>query len=160
MAEGPVTDAARGAPVAVAGPDLLDRWPRYGPEAAELGIHAVSAAPLGLRVRLGALCTLGRAADPSHDAAGIGLMADALTRILLGSTDIAGPDHELAAATLLGEAHAQAIVHQAAGIISVQCCCSVDDAADLLAARAFADGLSQAEIANMVVQGQRLFPVG
>jgi hypothetical protein len=162
MAEGPVTDAAKGAPVAAAGPDLLDRWPRYGPAVAELGIHAVSAAPLGLAgVRLGTLSALDEKPEaPEGAAAAIGLMAEALTRILLGNSDIAGPDQDLAAALLLAEAETQAVVHQAMGMVSVQCCCGIEDAADLLAARAFADGQPLMEIAHQVVDGQQLFPVG
>lgn len=160
MAEGPVTDAVKGAPVTAAGPGLLDRWPGYGPAAAQLGIRAVSAAPLGLAgVRLGALCALDRTADPPAGAAALRLMADALTRILLGNTEVAGPDQELGAAMLLGEADTQAIVHQAVGIISVQCCCGIDDAADLMIARAFADGQPLTAIAHQVVRGQQLFPM-
>src|SRR5215475_2440498 len=39
LAEGPATEAGRGSLVMAAGTVLLDRWPRYGPAAAELGIH-------------------------------------------------------------------------------------------------------------------------
>jgi hypothetical protein len=161
IAEGPVTDAAKGAPVAAAEQDLLDRWPRYGPAIAELGIRAVSAAPLGLAgVRLGTLTALGETAEATEGAAAAnGLMAEALTRILLGSSDLAGPDQDLAAALQLAEADTQAVVHQAIGMISVQCCCGIQDASDLLAARAFADGHSLVQIARQVVLGQQLFPV-
>ena len=160
MAEGPAAFAARGVVVAAAGPELLERWPRYGPAAAELGIRAVSAAPLDLAgVKLGALCVLGRMGEVP-DAAAIGLMAEAVTRILVANTDIAGPGQDLGSVRLLGEAGTQAVVHQAIGMISVQCGCDIDDAADLLAARAFADGRSLVEIAHQVVRGQQLFPVG
>ncbi len=162
MAEGPVTDVARGVPVAAAGSDLLDRWPRYGPAAAELGIRSVSAVPLSLAgVKLGALCALDQTAEaPDGVAAAIGIVADALTRILIGNADIVAPDQVPGAVNLLGEADTQAAVHQAIGMISVQCCCSIHDAADLLAARAFADGQPLAEIAYQVVRGRQLFPAG
>ncbi len=62
LAEGPATDVvARGTPLTVTGTALLERWPRYGPAVAELGVRAVTAAPLG-PPGLGALC--GYAAEP------------------------------------------------------------------------------------------------
>jgi len=161
MAEGPVTDAAKGVAVVAAGSALLDRWPRYGPAAADLGIRAVSAAPLAIGgVTLGAVCALGRTAEVAEGAgAAISIMAEALTQILLGNSDVAGPDVERGALTMLGEA-TQAVVHQAIGIISVQCCCGIEDAGDLLAARAFADGRPMHEIAEQVVRGHAAFAVG
>lgn len=162
MAEGPVTDAAKGMAVVAAGSALLDRWPRYGPAVTELGICAVSAAPLGTAgATLGAVCALHQTAElPEGAAVGIRLMAGALTRILLGNSDIAGPDLILDALTMLGEADTQAVVHQAIGMISAQCGCGIEDAADLLAARAFADGRPVLEIAEQVVRGYALFAVG
>lgn len=159
MAEGPVTDAAKGVAVVAVGPALLDRWPSYGPAVAELGIRAVSAAPLGMHgVTLGAVCALDQTADAAEGAGvAISLMADALTRILLDN--IAGSDVDLGASTILGEV-TQAVVHQAMGMISVQCGCGIKDAGDLLAARAFADGRPVREIAEQVVRGHALFPVG
>ena len=47
-----------------------------------------------------------------------------------------------------------AVIHQAAGMVAVHCGCGVDDAADLIAARAFAEGPPVAEIARQVVRGQ------
>ena len=162
MAEGPVTDAAKGVTVVAAGSALLDRWPRYGPAAAELGIRAVSAAPLRLAgPTLGAVCALDQTAGAPEGAAfAINLMAGALCRILLGNSDIAGPDLELGALAMLGKDDAQAVVHQAIGMISVQCSCGIEDAADLLTARAFADGRPVREIAEEIVRGSALFAVG
>lgn len=161
MAEGPVTDAAKGVAVVAAGSALLDRWPSYGPAVAELGIRAVSAAPLGMAgVTLGAVCALEQTAEaPEGAGVAISLMAEALTQILLGNSDIAGPDVELGASKMLGEA-TQAVVHQATGMISVQSGCGIEDALDLLAARAFADGRPVQEIAEQVVRGHVVFAVG
>jgi hypothetical protein len=86
-------------------------------------------------------------------------MADTLTGILLGNSDIAGPDLKLGALGMLGDAGAQAVVHQAIGMISAQCGCGIEDAADLLAARAFADGWPVREIAEQVVRDYALFAV-
>ena len=116
MAEGPVTDAARGVAVVAAG----------APEGAGVAIS---------------------------------LMADTLTRILIGNSDIAGPDVELGALRMLGEI-TQAVVHQAIGMISVQCGCGIEDAGDLLAARAFADGRPVRELAEQVVRGHAAFAFG
>jgi hypothetical protein len=162
MAEGPVTDAAKGLAVVAAGSALLDRWPRYGPAVAELGIRAVEAAPLRIAgANLGAVCVLDQTAESREGAAvAVSLMAEALTRILLANSDIAGPDLELAALAMLGESDSQDVVHQAIGMISVQFSCGINDAADLLAVRAFADGKPVREIAEQVVHGDSLFTVG
>jgi hypothetical protein len=50
-----------------------------------------------------------------------------------------------------------AVVHQAAGMVSVQCDCGVDDAEDLLAARAFATSTPVEQIAIQVVRGETSF---
>jgi hypothetical protein len=156
LAEGPALEAARsGVPVMAAGTALLDRWPRYGPAAAELGVAAVMAAPLGPpAARLGALCALDRVPTiPENAALTLRDITAALTRVLLDGAR-PGTPADLAVLPLIGAEDTLAVVHQAAGMVSVQCGCSVDDAADLLAARAFAEGLPLAEIALRVVSGQ------
>jgi hypothetical protein len=50
-----------------------------------------------------------------------------------------------------------AVVHQAAGMVSVHCDCSIEDARTLLAMRAFAEGVPMADIATQVVTGQTRF---
>jgi hypothetical protein len=160
--EGPALEAATaGVPVMAAGPALLDRWPRYGPAAAELGVAAAIAAPLGPpAARLGALCALGCAPVIRGDAASAmdGVTA-VLTRVLLDAA-YQSASGDLPASPLVGAAGSQAVIHQAAGMVSVQCGCGVDDAADLLAARAFADGLPVAEVARRVVRGETLLADG
>ena len=44
-------------------------------------------------------------------------------------------------------------LHQAAGMVSVHCRCTIEQARDLIAARAFADGSPLREIAVAIVQG-------
>jgi len=159
MAEGPATEASGGALVTAVGRNLLDRWPHYGPALAELGIHAVCAAPLGPPgVGIGALCAYDRVpAAPQRTATATKLMAEALTQVLLGSSRFAKPDDELAILGFLGASENLSVVQQAVGIVSVQCDCQVGDAADLLAARAFADGTSLAEVARQIVHGDLQF---
>jgi hypothetical protein len=156
MSEGPAADAAAGASIAVAGAALVDRWPLYGPAVAELGVHAVTAAPLGPSgVRLGALCAY--AAEPvirDGAIAATDRMAVALTEMLLADAHVAASGQDAPALPMLGEDGYPAVVHQAAGMVSVQCGCGVDDAEDLLAARAFAASSSVEQIASQVVRGE------
>ena len=165
MAEGPTLEAARcGAPVTAAGTALADRWPRYGTAVTELGVHAVVAAPLGLPgARIGALCALGREPEIDNEAGpAAGRVAEAFTRLLLQLADLplAGlplPDDDSLVLSLFDGAGYLAVVHQAAGMVSVHCDCSIEDAQDLLAMRAFAEGVPVAEIAAHVVTGQTHF---
>ena len=157
LAEGPATEAGRGSLVMAAGPVLLDRWPQYGPAAAELGIHGVCAAPLGTGdAVLGALCAYDAtpATVRAGGATGIRMMADALTQLLLGVADPADPDGQVRILDYFDGSDAQSVIHQAAGMVSVQCGCGIDEALDLLAARAFASGSPVRDIAAGVLDGR------
>jgi len=158
MAEGPTLEAARsGVPVEAAGTAVADRWPRYGPAVAELGVHAVVAAPLGLPgTRIGALCALGREPEIGDEAAlAAGRVAEAFTRLLLTSPP--RPDDDPAVPSLFGGPGDLAVVHQATGMVSVHCDCSIKDAQDLLAMRGFAENVPVADIALQIVTGQTRF---
>ena len=160
MAEGPTLEATRtGAPVKAAGARLADRWPRYGAAVTELGVHAVVAAPLGLPgARIGVLCALGREPEIGDEAAlAATRVADAFTRLLLQATGRPEPDEEPLVASSFDGTGFVAVVHQAAGMISVHCDCGIEDAQDLLAMRAFAEGVPVADIATQVVAGQTRF---
>jgi hypothetical protein len=153
MAEGPARDAVRaGRPVLTGGQRLLDRWPRYGPAIAGLGLTAVIAAPLGPpAVRFGVMCALG-SEEAISDATPSSLagVVSALTKMLLSSAE----DQESADADILprlGVVASLDALHQAIGMVSVQCGCGVDDAADLIAARAFAEGSPIADVAADIV---------
>ncbi len=157
MAEGPATDAATtGACIAIAGPALLDRWPRYGCAVAGVGVRAVTAAPLGPPgTRLGALCAYG--AEPvirDGAATATNRMAAGLTQMILGAARVPGFGRGGTFPLVFGEDGYQAVVHQAAGMVSVQCDCGVDAAHDLLLARAFADGVPVEQVATRVVRGE------
>jgi len=160
MAEGPATEAAtEGMSITAAGGALLDRWPRYGPVVAELGVRAVIAAPLGLPDScLGALCVYDRKPAIAENLVTTATsIADVLTHMMLHAGPIPASDESNSALPLFDEADYQAVVHQAAGMVSVQCDCGVDDAEDLLAARAFASGTPVEEIAMHVVCGETFF---
>jgi hypothetical protein len=153
FAEGPATEAADGAFVSASGRALLDRWPRYGPAAAELGIRAVCAAPLRpADVGLGALCAYDPAAE-SWTAAATRLMSEALSELLTSVPGLPGLEPDLSFFGSTRTFDHDAVVHQAVGILSVQCSCELDEAADLLAARAFADGRPLPEVAMRVLAG-------
>lgn len=155
LAEGPAGEAADGAFVTAAGTGLLERWPRYGPAVAELGIHSVCAAPLRPGgVGLGALCAYEPAAAPKPwTASATRLMAEALSEMLAGVPGGADAEADLSVFGFIGTSDQQAVVHQAVGMVSVQCGCQLDEAADLLAARAFADGRPLPEVAMRVLAG-------
>jgi len=156
MGEGPAVDAANGTLVNAVGTTLLDQWPRYGPAVAELGIQAVCAAPLGpARTRIGTLCAYDRVPQaPQRIATATKLMADALTQMVLGLSESAEPPTDLAVLGFLDLADSQSVVQQAIGMVSVQFGCQPEDAADLLAARAFAESTPLLEVARQVVSGE------
>jgi hypothetical protein len=163
MAEGPAMEVvSTGLPVQAAGTALLNRWPHYGQAVAELGVAAVMAAPLGPpTARLGALCALDRVPVIGEGAAlTLRSMSAALTDVLLeravlsNFTDGLGESDGGEGARLLGAVCSEAEFNQAVGMVSVQCDCDLDTAADLLAARAFADGVSVAQIAAHVIRGE------
>jgi hypothetical protein len=164
-AQGPALEAAgTGAPVMAAGHDLDDRWPLYGAAVAELGVASVVATPLRLgTAELGVLCALGQRPFLSDGAAVIldGIAA-ALTHELLGyasQTPVSASGSDGPVQELFGSGSAEAAISQAAGMVSVQCGGSIDDAAALLAARAFADGAPVAEVARQVLRGEISFAV-
>jgi hypothetical protein len=155
LGEGPAAAAvAEGMPIRVGGSALAERWPRYGPAVAELGVQAVIAAPLLLPDRqpavcLGALCAYdGRPVIADGTAVATGRIADALTHTVLRTIEGDGFP------SVFEEADYQAVVHQAVGVISVQCDCGITDAEALLRAHAFAEDRPIADVAQDVVQGR------
>ena len=143
--QGPSTQAWRtGRSCATAAVDVAARWPLYAHAAP--GAQAVVAAPLGpASGRLGAICA-------HYPAPGIGpstvattnAAAAAVTRLLL---------HQDNAGSLLARDTDLTIVYQAVGLISVRADCDLNDARSLLAARAFAAGVTLAEAAAAVLSG-------
>jgi hypothetical protein len=156
LGEGPATDAiTSGALVVAAGPAVRGRWPRYGAAVAELGVRAVVAAPLTLpTVRLGALCGFASRSSLHDDVAtSVDKVADALTHTVLLTAREAGGAEDVPGLPLFAEADYQAVVHQAAGVVSVQCDCDIDDALAMLRARSFANGQPVTAIAARIVDG-------
>ena len=159
MGEGPVHAlAGKSTPIRVAGPALCGRWPLYGPAVAELGVRAVLAVPLPPVGSLGALCAYTRQpAITDHAAATARRIAAALAYALVTAAPSQGYSEGDSALQRFGLADDQAVVHEAAGMLSARCHCSIDDALALLRARAFADGQPVEQVALAVVHdGLRL----
>jgi len=159
MGEGPVHAlTGTSTPVRVAGPAVCDRWPRYGPAVTELGVRAVLAVPLPPAGSLGALCAYTRQPAITDDAvAAAGRIAAALTRALATVAPYQRYSKGDSALLRFGLTDDQAVVHQAAGMVSAHCHCTIGDALALLRARAFADGQPVGQVAHAVVHdGLRL----
>ena len=157
LGEGPAVDAAaKRACIRVAGTELQDRWPLYGPAVAELGVRSVVAAPLQVATAcIGALCAYNR--EPvirDGMVAATGRIADVLTHAMLRNAGLTESADGIPAMPLFDEADYQVVVHQAAGMVSVLCECGVDDAEDLIRARAFAEGQPVEQVALGVIRGE------
>jgi hypothetical protein len=154
LGEGPaVTAMTAGVPVSADGGSLPDRWPLYGPAIGELGIRAVVAVPLRHASGfLGTLCVYSpELVLPDRVVALAGHFADAVTYTMLLPPDLPA-DGDVRDEPLFGESDYQAVVHQAAGMVSVQVGCGIDDAECLLRARAFADSQPVEEVALSVLR--------
>lgn len=156
LGEGPTYDVTRDVRPVVAGVDSSrDRWPRYCPAVGRLGVRSVAAVPLAeARICLGALVLFDSSSPKQPPAllARLVTVADALTYTLLLSTVWAEP-----AVPLLREQDHYVEIHQAVGMIAVQCDCGVEDALALLRARAFVEDEPVATIARQIVDRTRRF---
>jgi transcriptional regulator with GAF, ATPase, and Fis domain len=162
LGEGPVHDATSvGEVVVVAADSLPHRWQHYSPAVSELGVRSLAVVPLGLpQTCLGALAVFDplRAKVAGWLAETLQELADALTHtVLLTEECLAVLTEEAAAVTgpaaaVLGGADHQAVIHQAAGMVSAQCGCSVEDALALVKARAFVRSERVDRIARQIVE--------
>ena len=155
LGEGPCMDAYNHDRV-VAEPDLADpataRWAGFTPPALEVGVRAVFAFPLRVgAVRLGALDLYtdrpGHLSDDQHADALV--MADVVASWVLDAQARA-PLGDVAAA-LDAEADFHLVVHNAAGMVSVQLGVSVSEAMLRLRAYAFGHGRPLRSVAEDVV---------
>jgi hypothetical protein len=152
LGEGPARDTVTGRrPVLAAGIRLRWRWPNYGPALERLGIHAVAAVPVGqIGVPLGALILFGPHQHDDFDS--LLLLGATVAAMLVPDQESDSTDEYLPQSPLLVEADHRAVVHQAAGVLSVQISCTVSDALALIRARAFADDISIESIASDIVE--------
>lgn len=161
LGEGPCVDAHRhGSPIIVA--DLAAtgplRWAAFTARALDAGAGAVFGYPIRIgSVRLGALNLYrdrpGALGDDQHADALV--MADIAARAILATQGDAPPG-ELGA-TFEADTHFWGIVHQAAGMVSVQLDIPVGDALVRLRAHAFRTDRPVSELARDVVERRLRF---
>ncbi|MHB1555699.1 MAG: GAF and ANTAR domain-containing protein [Acidimicrobiales bacterium] len=161
LGEGPCVDAhTLGEPVSEA--DLaapaVPRWPAFGPPAVTKGARAVFGFPVRIgAIRIGALNLYrdqpGTLSDDQHADALV--MADVAARAIL-SLQADAPPGGLAVELEAG-ADFHFVVHQAAGMVSIQLDISVTEALLRLRAHAFATETPLAEVAQDVVDRQLRF---
>ena len=155
LGEGPCVDAYQQGTV-VAEPDLADpvarRWPAFTPPVLRAGVRAVFGFPLLIgTVRLGALDFYRDRSGPlsGEQHADALVVAGVAARWVLEAQAGASPD--TVAEELEAGADFHFVVHNAAGMISVQQGISVTDALIRLRAYAFARDRSLTEVAQDVV---------
>ncbi len=134
------------------------RWANFAPEAWALGVRAAYSYPLRVGViRVGVLGLYAERVSPlTTDASKeFATLAELVTDTLLGMQS--GASRGELAPSLLRASRPPAVVHQAAGMVSVQLGCSVRDAFARLQARAFVDGVGVGELARRVVEREVRF---
>ncbi|MGW3123111.1 ANTAR domain-containing protein [Streptomyces sp. NPDC001107] len=147
LGEGPARDATRQVrAVSATGSGMTDRWPGYGPAVSELGIEEVTAVPLSMEGTCVGALTVFDAASRMTGSDTFAEVAEVLTRTMI-LNPAGDPD-------LYGGTDMRALVHQAAGMVSVQLDCSVTDALELIKARAFTEGVSAHAVADRIVRGE------
>ena len=153
LGEGPCIDAYHTS-TAVSEPDLVaprtPRWPAFTPKVIDAGARAIFGFPIRIgAARIGALNLYrdrpGPLSDDHHADALV--MADVIARTVL--TLQAGIEPGSISAEFGTDIHA--VVHQAAGMVSVQLGISVADALVRLRAHAFATDRPLTEVAGEVV---------
>lgn len=172
LAEGPCVDAGEGlSPVLIS--DLRDpaegvakRWPFFVPQVDALGIHGVFAFPVRIgSVVLGTL-ELYRRRAARLEARQLSSALRAADEMCTAIVDLGGPMEDVHLDVVSPEAASRdagilgrsaASVHQAAGMVMVQACSTIDEAMAQLRATAFAEGVPLTWLAAEVISGRRRF---
>ena len=116
-----------------------------------LGIRSIAAVPVEVTgAPLGALTLFGPHQHDDFDS--LLMLGGTVAAMLVPVEEPDGTDEGLPPSPLLAEADDRAIVHQAAGVLSVQMSCAVPDALALIRARAFADDAPIESIAADIVE--------
>jgi hypothetical protein len=144
LSAGPAREAVRSSAwLHASGPGIESRWPGYGIGLAALGLVSVVALPLRTRSGcIGALTVFDLRPDRAASEH-LREVAEAMTDDILFGQDADGEPYA-------GADH-QAVVHQAAGMVSVQARCSIADALALIKARAFATEQPATVIAQRIL---------
>lgn len=159
LGEGPGVEAfTRGGPVVI---DDLERedghWPLFTEAATGLGVGAVYALPLQLGViKLGVLVLYcGHEKHLTFEELSAAMMVASLLAKLVIEMQSTAAGETLARS--LDVSDYRAVVHQAAGMVSVQAGCGVEEALVLLRGRAFAADRLIDEVSHDVVAGNIRF---
>ncbi|MGW4849322.1 GAF domain-containing protein [Nocardia brasiliensis] len=153
VGEGPGHEVLAGGRLVTAeATELTTRWPQYGPALTELGVRSVVAVPLVSSQVIGALCLFTDQSVPLTEiSSAAAKVADALANTVLLTASGTAPDGS-PRGILLDEADYLPALHQAVGMVAVQCTCDLDAALALLRARAFTENVTVTEIARRVLQ--------
>jgi hypothetical protein len=164
LGEGPSSEALRrGVPALasdLAGPAAGQRWPAFTVVAAERGVAAAFAFPIGIgAARMGVLTVYRSERGPLpgellQDAL---VYADAVLVLALDNRAGAGTDPEQVVSAAFSARRAE--VHQATGAVAAQLGVSVTDALARLRAHAYSSGLSLQEVAGAVMAGELRFEI-
>lgn len=151
VGEGPAHACEVDGPLIATGEEIGHRWRGYAAAVEPLGVRMVAAVPLRVSdVPLGTLTAFGTSAQPIEaDLHQLVALGDAVAHVLVQDAEIPTRDgHDL-----IGSAEFDEVVHQAAGMVSVQFGCAVNDALALLRAHAYAAGADLHPVARAVVAG-------
>lgn len=155
--EGPCVDAyRRGHPVTcddLAGDD--GRWPRFAPQALEVGFHAVRSVPLRLRGAVVGTLNLFREQPgftPASDLRVVHAFAGAAIVAVLGYEGRRRAED--LSAHLRRALDSRVVIEQAKGIVAAERSVHVDEAFHLLRAHARSRGVRLAAVAEDVVEGR------
>jgi hypothetical protein len=117
--EGPCVDAhASGGSVAVAGADLIERWPTFGTTMVEAGFHAVHASPLRWhQSNLGAMGLFRRSAEPFTDQDDVfaQAFADIASALILSTDQLTAAELSERLRTALAS---RVVIEQAKGVLA------------------------------------------
>jgi hypothetical protein len=154
LGEGPARDAVTCRHTIRARASICQRWPNYGPTVAGLGIRSIAAVPIvpARSEPIGALALFGlRPHSPPDDLDGLRAVADTITSMLLDETSTNDTMDEAVHRPLMADGDHRPVVHQAAGIVSVQCDCTIPDALAMIRARAFTKDEPLEAVATAIV---------
>ncbi|MEY9926318.1 hypothetical protein ABH926_000940 [Catenulispora sp. GP43] len=146
-------------PVTAAGKQMAQAWPIYGPAVEKLGIRAVAAVPVTtVGAPLGALTVFDPPMAHGPDLETFLAAADTLAASLLTPWGAPGNEEPIGWPPLLDQHDSWAVVHQAVGMVSVQCRCGTADALALIRAHAFAENRPVDEVAADIVDRTLCLP--
>lgn len=155
LAEGPSWDALRDQSISLAGgPELEDRWPRYGAAVRDLGVLSVASAPIHFGGRCGGCMTLLDLGPTTsrHGVRRLAEVAEGLATVLRTSDPSPSGGEGPLALKLFEQEDFQPSLNAAAGVLHELNGYSMADAVALIRAHAFAEDQTVSEVADAVIR--------